>query len=204
MTETFLDKAYGTTGTDATRALYAKWAASYDSEVSENGYVTPRRCALALKSVTDNFSNPIMDFGCGTGLSGLALSLEGFETIDGMDLTQEMLDLAAEKSLYRNLKLSDPDSQFPVQPGDYSAIVAAGVIGAGAAPVDVFDLLLNALSRSGKLVFSFNDHTLENPVFEERVHAAVATKNAVLLSESYGDHLPGLNMKSKVYVLEKT
>ncbi|WP_293449494.1 methyltransferase domain-containing protein [Planktotalea sp.] len=204
MTETFLDKAYDTTGVDATREMYEKWAESYDSEVSENGYATPKRCAEALRAVTSDLTAPVLDFGCGTGLSGLALSLVGFKTIDGIDLTKSMLDLAAEKGLYRSLLLSDPDAEFLVPKGDYSAIAAIGVIGAGAAPVEVFDLLLGALASGGKFVLSFNDSTLKNPAFEGRITAAIEAGVASLLSEEYGDHLPGINMKSKVYVLEKT
>lgn len=204
MSDTFLDKAYDTTGVDATRDLYSNWAASYDAEVSENGYATPGRCAQALKGVTTDFDAPILDFGCGTGLSGLALSLAGFSTIDGMDLTRDMLSLAAEKKLYRRLTLSDPNADFPVNKGDYSTICAIGVIGAGAAPVEVFDMLFNALAPGGRLVLSFNDHTLEDPEFETRVSDAVHAATARILAESYGDHLPGINMKSKVYVLEKT
>lgn len=204
MTDTFLDKAYDTSGTDETRAFYSKWAKSYEAEVSENGYATPRRCAQALQQVTKDFDAPILDFGCGTGLSGLALAAVGFTVIDGMDLTKDMLDRAAEKKLYRTLRLSDPDAPFPVVPGEYSAITAIGVIGAGAAPITVFDMLLGALGSGGKLVLSFNDHTLEDPAFEGRISAAVDSDTARVLSENYGEHLPGINMKSKVYVLEKT
>ncbi|WP_085308717.1 class I SAM-dependent DNA methyltransferase [Planktotalea arctica] len=204
MSDTFLDKAYNTAGIAATRDLYSRWAASYEAEVSQNGYATPRRCAEALQAVTLDFDAPILDFGCGTGLSGLALSMAGFSTIDGIDLTQGMLDRAGEKQLYRNLSLSDPDVPFPVRRGDYAAISAIGVIGAGAAPIDVFDMLLGALGTGGKFVLSFNDSTLKIPAFEQRLYASVSCKSAILLSENYGDHLPGINMKSKVYVLEKT
>ena len=51
--------------------------------------------------------------------------------------------------------------------------------------------------------FSFNDHTLEDPDFEERVDTAIADGEANLLSREYGPHLPGLDMGAIVYVLEK-
>jgi len=158
---------------------------------------------MQLKAVTADFSQPILDFGCGTGLSGLALSLAGFTTIDSMDMTQEMLDLAAEKNMYRSLNLSEPDQPFTVKKGTYSAICAFGVIGAGAAPIEVFEMLLEALDPGGKFVLSYNDHTLEDPVFYTRIEDAISEGNALLLSEEYGDHLPGQSMKSSVYVLEK-
>lgn len=204
MSDTFLDKAYDTTGVEATRDLYSKWAASYEAEVSQNGYATPGRCGAALAAHMPDKSLPILDFGCGTGLSGLALSMAGFKVIDGMDLTQEMLDKAGEKQLYRKLTISDPNTTFPVQPGDYAAIAAIGVIGAGAAPVQVFDMLMGALGSGDKLVLSFNDHTLEDPAFEACVTEGAERGAHQVLFEEYGDHLPGINMKSKVYVLEKS
>ena len=87
MTEKFLDKAYQARDAASTRTLYDDWSASYDAEVSENGYATPKRCAEALASFTQDMSAPILDFGCGTGLSGLALKLAGFEVIDGVGHT---------------------------------------------------------------------------------------------------------------------
>lgn len=204
MTDTFLDKAYNTTGVEATRDLYTDWAKSYDEEVRKNGYATPGRCAAALKAVASDLNTPVLDFGCGTGLSGLALSLAGFKVIDGVDLTQEMLDRAAEKMLYRSLTRTDPTQPFPVNKGDYALITAIGVIGAGAAPIEVFDMLLNLLPEGGKMVLSFNDHTLEDPAYVGRITHAVQSGMAIVLSESYGDHLPGVDMKSKVYVIERT
>ena len=65
-------------------------------------------------------------------------------------------------------------------------------------------MIINALPSEAHFVFSFNDHTLKDPSFEASVNAAIAANKAKILVENYGDHLRGLNMKSKVYVLEKT
>ena len=62
MTNGFLDKAYKARTADQTRDLYDDWAASYEAEVAENGYVTPGRCAAALAKLTDDFDAPILDF----------------------------------------------------------------------------------------------------------------------------------------------
>mmetsp|Transcript_7210 Transcript_7210/g.11925 ORF Transcript_7210/g.11925 Transcript_7210/m.11925 type:complete len:184 (+) Transcript_7210:66-617(+) len=159
----FLDKAYTARDPAATRTLYDDWAASYEAEVGENGYATPGRCAAALKSLTDDMTVPILDFGCGTGLSGLALKLAGFEVIDGLDLSAEMLEVAASKGVYRSLDQIDADAALPFAKGTYGAMAAIGVIGAGAAPITVLHTLMRHLDPGGRLVFSFNDHALDNP-----------------------------------------
>ncbi|WP_299686869.1 methyltransferase domain-containing protein [uncultured Tateyamaria sp.] len=197
----FLDKAYQARDAASTRALYDDWAASYEAEVSANGYATPSRCADALKAHVNDLTAPILDFGCGTGLSGLALKLAGFDAIDGVDLSAEMLTEAGTKGVYRDLKQIEAGADLPRT--DYTAIAAIGVIGAGAAPITVLHQLMRALPRDGKLVFSFNDHALEDPVHEGGVAEWTDCGAARLLFKEHGPHLPGIGLGSKVYVLEK-
>jgi len=202
MTDKFLDKAYGTTGD--TRDLYSAWAKSYDEELGSNGYATPERCAKALAKHSKDKSAPILDFGCGTGLSGLALKLAGFEVIDGVDVTEDMLKVAAEKQIYRNLTQIEPGKPLPHAPGAYSAITAIGVIGTGAAPVSVFDLIMKGLAKGGLTVVSLNDHALEDPNFEGKLNEYLDCGSARLLHKEYGPHITAINLNSNVYVLEKT
>jgi predicted TPR repeat methyltransferase len=200
MTKTFLDKVYDARTPEDARTLYDAWAATYDNEVNTNGYVTPARCAKALAQHVSDLAEPILDFGCGTGLSGTALAQAGFTTVDGVDLSSDMLLRAAEKEVYRTLHQIEP-AVMPTQ--SYAAIAAIGVIGAGAAPLSTFDMLMNALPRSGKLVLSYNDHALEDPAYEARIQDWVESGKAALLFKEHGDHLPGIGIGSSVYVIEK-
>lgn len=204
MHDTFLDKAYGAQDTQSVYQLYDDWSNSYESELTSNGYVTPQRCAAALAQFTSDLSHPILDFGCGTGLSGVYLNAAGFTTLDGVDLSGEMLKHAQAKGIYRNLVQIKADAPLAHMPGDYAAIAAIGVIGAGAAPISTFDMLMNGLAPGGLLVFSFNDHALEDPQNEGRVNEWLDTGAARLLFREYGDHIPGIHLKANVYIIEKT
>lgn len=204
MTNGFLDKAYGARDAASTRQLYDDWAASYEAEIAENGYATPGRCAAALRAYSKDPQFPVLDFGCGTGLSGLALKLNGFTCIDGVDLSAEMLEQARAKQIYRRLDQIAPDAPLSHAPGDYAAIAAIGVIGAGAAPISAFDTMMAGLASGGLLVFSFNDHALEDPANEGRLNEYLDCGAARLLFKEYGDHLPGIDLKCNVYVVEKT
>ena len=203
MGDTFLDKAYDLETPEDTQALYNDWAASYDAEVSTNGYATPGRVAKALADYIDDPAVPVLDFGCGTGLSGLALKLAGFDTIDGMDPNAEMLDLARGKDIYRSLTLMDIHDETPVAQGSYTAIAAIGVIGTGAAPAMTLDLLMNALDPGGILAFSLNDHAIADPQYPARLNQWLDCGAARLKYQKYGPHLPKQDIKSYVYILEK-
>lgn len=203
MSDKFLKDTYDLSSARETRDHYQKWAASYDDEVGEHGYITPDRVAAALKTFVSDDHIPVLDYGCGTGLSGVALDKAGFRVIDGMDPTPKMLEQAAEKGVYRTLigfEISDPE---PVKAGSYTAITAIGVIGSGAAPPETFDLLMNALPSKGYLAFSFNDYTLADHTYTSRLNDWLDMGHARLLFREHGPHLPGMDMKSDVYVVEK-
>ena len=202
MTKTYLDKIYSTDSTDL-RPFYAQWALSYDQEVGENGYITPLRIAEALARHVKDLSIPILDYGCGTGISGQAFQEAGFFTIDGMDISDEMLEVAAQKKIYRRLEVFAPETGPDVKLGAYNIIAAVGVIGAGAAPLAVLDQIMALLAPKGLLVFSFNDHTLEDPAYDGRVENYVKQGQAALHLKDYGDHLPKQKINSNIYILEK-
>ncbi|MFZ5963747.1 class I SAM-dependent DNA methyltransferase [Thalassococcus sp. BH17M4-6] len=204
MVEKFLDKAYGVDDPDSVRDLYDSWSASYDAEIAENGYATPGRAAKALRKYISDPGGPVLDYGCGTGLSGLALKLEGFAVLDGADISTEMLAQARAKNIYRDLSELDPSAPPPFDKGAYAAIAAVGVIGAGAAPIGLLDDLMALLDSGGLLVFSLNDHALKDRRNKGRMNEHIDTGSARLLHAKHGPHLPGIGLKSSVYVLEKT
>lgn len=200
MTKTFLDSVYDLDSAEATRDLYDDWSGSYDDEIAQNGYATPARIAEALGRHMQDHSVPILDFACGTGLSGQALLHAGFSVIDGCDLSPEMLAKAEEKQIYRKTWQVAPDAEIAK---GYAAITAAGAIAVGAAPVETIDKVAKALTPGGFFALSFNDHTLEEPEFEARLRTLCEAKVMRLLFQEYGTHLPGIGLKSNVYLLEK-
>lgn len=204
MSDEFFKTAYALDTPEDTEAHYQKWAATYEAEVAEQGYATPDRVAQALWSVIPEPQTAVLDYGCGTGLSGVALHKAGFQVIDGVDPTENMLNVARAKEVYRDLKSFEITNPAPLVPNAYSAIAAIGVIGAGAAPPETLDMLMQALPRSGKLAFSFNDHTLADHTYMSRLNDWLDMGAARLLFREHGPHLPGLNMNSDVYILEKT
>ncbi len=203
MGDKYLKDTYDLDTPQATRAHYQKWASSYDAEVGAHGYATPGRVAEALWSKMPEPQTPILDYGCGTGLSGEALHAAGFQVIDGIDPTPKMLEGARAKGIYRNLSTFEITDPAPLAQGAYKAITAIGVIGVGAAPPEVFDLLMRALPKNGLLGFSFNDHALKDVSYTSRLNDWLDMGAARLLFREYGPHLPGMDLKSDVYIVEK-
>lgn len=203
MAERFLDKVYDLEEASQTEALYADFADRYEAEVAEAGYITPERCAQALAEFMGDPAAPVLDMGCGTGLSGLALRASGFDTIDGLDLTDEMLARAAEKHIYRDLRQTDAADPLPFEPGTHAHVAAIGLFSPSHAPASTIDEVLTYLPSGGCFVFSLNDHALEDPSYEGAImnwadHGAVE-----VLFREHGPHLPGEDLFATVYVLRR-
>lgn len=203
MADEFLKRVYDLQSQEQTDAYYTAWAATYDDEVTGQGYRTPWRCAEALASFVPNDA-PVLDIGCGTGISGAALAAAGFTNLSGQDVNAEMLDRARDRGIYRETWVADTATPFPFAPGAYAAFAAIGVIGIGAAPVSLLSEALSALAPGGHIVFSYNDHALKVPEFPQAVEDAVTSGVAEQVFSEYGTHFEGLGSSSNVYVLRRT
>ena len=198
-----LDQAYQVEGPEEVEAFYDGWAEGYDAELAENGYVTPRRCAEALARHAEDPTEPVADFGCGTGLSGAALREAGFTVIDGFDFAEEMLERAREKGLYRNLARCDLTKPLEIEPGSYAAAAAIGVINPDYMPPTAIDEILGTLRPGGVMVFSLNDNALKDGTMVARLNDLIDTRTADLLEAEHGPHIEGTGLEATVYVLRK-
>jgi len=199
----FLKQAYKLDSQQATKALYRDWAESYDDTMASHDYRSPGRCAQALLRHLADRTAPIFDIGCGTGISGLALAGAGFSAIDGSDISDQMVEKARMlQGVYRHLSVVGLDNPFSFDDG-YAAITAMGVIAEKHAPPDSISQLLDKLSAGGLLVFSLNNHTLENPAYMAACKAVSDAGKAEILEQEMGPHIVRLNMTSRIMVLKK-
>ncbi len=196
----FLEQAFHERDANEARAFYGSWADTYEADITAQGYSTPARCAEALAAHVSDLSTTILDFGCGTGLSGQALKDAGFTQINGVDIAPAMLEQSRAKGVYCDLS---PIAADATPKGKYEVISAVGVIGLGAAPSSTIDVLMHALPRGGKLVFSLNDYALADPMQTGRLNEWIDCSAARVLFAEHGPHLPTQDMSSTVYVVEK-
>ncbi len=201
MPKKFLTNVYDDAKKDVA-GFYDTWAATYEDELAENRYETPKRVAAALADTDTPHDARILDFGCGTGLGGEALVAQGFTLIDGTDVSGQMLAAAEAKQIYGRLWLGDADGPLTIPFGAYSVIAAIGVVSPGAAPASILTDLIACLEAGGRLAFSFNDHALADASYMDELRA-LPDQGMRVLHESYGDHLPKIGLRSTVYIFEK-
>ena len=186
---------------EETIALYAAWADTYDADVGARGYHTPDRIAAALQGLVDPKAT-ILDFGCGTGLSGAALTRAGFRKQHGTDITPEMVAKAEERGIYARTWLSAP-GELSFGRGAYAVIVAAGVVSLGAAPPSTLGQLVAKLQVGNLLALSFNAPTLDDPAYTDALADEIAAGRVEVVFRENGPHLDDVGTTSDVIVLRR-
>lgn len=178
----FLERIYGLDDEAEVRAFYDEAAGTYDEILLEDvGYVSPTICAEALAAHLPDRSARIVDLGCGTGLAGAALSALGYENIDGIDFSREMLAVADSRGCYRKLAAGDLNSGLDIADGAYAAAVSVGVLGQHVLPA-ALDEYVRLVEPGGIVCFSVNERAFEGYGFRDKVEALVAAGTAARIS----------------------
>jgi predicted TPR repeat methyltransferase len=128
-----LERAYALSSDAETRALYRDWATSYDQTMMDGlAYLTPRQTAQLFASHQKDKSARILDVGSGTGLAGEELARLGFENIDALDYSPEMLGVARlretdGRAVYKTMIEADLNHPLKLASESYDGMIATGL-----------------------------------------------------------------------------
>ena len=122
-----LVRAYALQTDDESRALYRDWAETYDNTMLQGlNYQSPALVAGLLAQHLPDRQAQILDIGCGTGLGGQALAEHGFQCIDGLDVSPEMMKVAGRRGVYRQFLTADLNAPLPLANSSQDAMSCCG------------------------------------------------------------------------------
>lgn len=113
---------------DAIESLYDAWVTDYERDVLRWGYDAPEVSARRLAKATDPRSVRVLDAGCGTGLTGVALASAGFVRVTGIDLSSASLAHAARRQVYDATVQVDLATGLPFGDDEFGALLCCGVL----------------------------------------------------------------------------
>lgn len=202
----FLDQAYSVRTDEETRALYDRWAEVYDEELGENEYRQPARCAGALaQRLAPATDVSVLDVGCGSGLSGIALREAGYAAIDGCDFSTGMLAKAEQTGIYRRLFEADLN-QPPLDAADgaYDAAACVGVFSTAHVRPDAIDEIVRVIRPGGYLVIGLNDNFYRSGALTEKLDSLEANGLLADRADEHGEHIVGTGLTGWVIAVRRT
>lgn len=110
------------------KTLFDNFAASFDAKLAALEYRAPELIASQLRECVD--ADPkldLLDAGCGTGLLGQKVR-ELCRTLDGVDLSAEMLARARARKVYDALEEGELTAHLRSKPAAYDAVTIADTL----------------------------------------------------------------------------
>ncbi len=165
------------------REFYEDWAKNYNIDTDEADYGGPAIAARLLSQHLPVKSSRILDAGCGTGLVGIELQALGYSNVDGFDLSDSMVELAAATGAYRqvlgSIDMMRATESYPA--ANYDAILSVGVFTLGHVPPEALKVLLRLTRAGGLLVISTRTHYYDQTNFQQVVDELTTSQLAELI-----------------------
>jgi len=184
----FVDDAYHIEDDDEMVEFYRKWAVEYDSEMAKTGYTSPASIAAILIEQLPDTAAEILDLGCGTGLTCRLLAEHGYNILDGVDLSVEMLRVARERGIYRDLLAGDLNKPLQRESASYDGVISSGTFTHGHVGPEPLDEVFRVLRPGGILACTVHMDLWEAKGFEARFVELVEQGVASQISKQAGSY----------------
>ena len=149
--------------------FYETWSRIYYTELDRPYRISPIESARALAKILPNKDASILDAGAGTGMVGEALAELGYTNLTAIDLSEEMLEVAHQKQVYKTLYRDNLEAPIDCCTSDrFDAIIAVGVFTLGQARPQALQNLDPLLKSGGYFALTVRvDYHDNNPVLHE-------------------------------------
>ena len=165
------------------KQFYEDWARNYNIDTTGSEYIGPAIAANLLQQHLTDKDSELLDAGCGTGLVGVELRALGYNNLDGFDLSDSMVELAAATGAYRQVlgSIDMMRATESYEPASYDAILSVGVFTLGHVPPDALKVLLKLSRPGGLLVISTRTHYYDQTNYQQVVDELIAGEQAELV-----------------------
>ena len=149
--------------------VYRDWAKKYDYDNDHVlGTVSQPKSVNLLTTRLKDKNAEIIDVGCGTGLVGENLKAKDFIYFDGIDISEDMLEIAKSRG-YRKLLLGSLNKRLPVLDNAYDTAMCVGVFTHGHVSSEGFNELCRIVKPGGYICFTINEGVFEKYGFKEMI-----------------------------------
>ena len=149
---------------------YQDWTKKnkYNQDMVDLNYVAPKETVLVLKKYAVDNNWKILDAGCGTGLVGIELKKNGYSNIEGVDFSQNMLDLIP-RNIYKKIEKVDLNKPLKFNTNMYDAVTCVGTFTYGHVKPQALNELIRIIKNKGLICFTINEGVYEKYGFDNKI-----------------------------------
>ena len=182
--------------------VYQKWAALYDKDNDDLlGTVSQPTAVQIFQEYVQDKTLKVVDVGCGTGLVGKELKKNGFINFDGIDISQEMIDIAYSRG-YKTLFLGNLNESLPFKSKSYDAALCVGVFTHGHVGSDRLSELVRIVKSGGIICFTVNEGVYDSYGFDSKIKNLESTNIWKILEIRKSDYMTKKNVKGMYCVIK--
>ena len=171
------------------KLVYEEWAQNYDSDNDHLlGTVSQPQCVKLVARELEDKDAQVIDVGCGTGLVGKHLKAFGFNSFDGIDISEGMLEVAKTRG-YRNLFLGSLNKNLPINDNIYDVTFCVGVFTHGHVKSNRVSELIRITKPGGLICFTVNEGVFEDYDFKNTIVAYEKEKKWKVLFLNKDDYM---------------
>ena len=172
---------------DYVEGLFDNYANKFENSLVDRlGYKIPNVVAeMIIKDSKLDLLGSIMDLGCGTGLFGTEIK-QFCEHLEGIDLSEKMLDFAKKKNVYNKLIHQDILAYLSNASLNFDYFISTDVFVYIGDLSDVFRLIKSRNKTVGKLAFSTEDYDGEGFFLEKSGRYSHSKKYIESLCKEFG------------------
>ncbi len=180
----FVESAYNLEDEASMVEFYRKWAQDYDHQMLDQlGYTSPTKIAQHLVEHLPDIDAAVFDVGCGTGLTCVYLAEKGYTNLDGIDLSPDMVRVAGQRGIYRELLVGDVNQSLERDDASYDGVISSGTFTHGHVGPQPLDEILRILKPGGILACTVHEDLWESMGFRQKLDALVDAGIALRLNQ---------------------
>ena len=156
---------------------YKDWTDNnkYNQDMVDMNYTAPKETVSVLIKHNHQKDLKILDAGCGTGLVGIELKKHNYSNLDGVDFSQDMLNLVP-KNIYKTLDKVDLNKPLKYNDNTYDVVMCVGTFTYGHVKAHALDEFIRIIKKKGLICFTINEGIYEEYGFDKKIKQLTDSK----------------------------
>ena len=176
---------------------YKNWTRKkkFNKDMVDWNYTAPKNAVSLIKKYAVKKNIKILDAGCGSGLVGIEMKKNGYTNIDGVDLSQDMINLIP-KGVYKNLEVANLNKPLKFENYKYDVVICVGTFTYGHVKNHALDEFIRITKPNGFVCFTVNEGIYKDYCFDKKIEELSKNKNWNVLEIFKSDYIKKKNVNA--------